>query len=151
MELAKQFIIHQHLCQLLKIQLFMEPTHMWEQFIAHLIKSILLIDHLAWVAQEILEQWVTNPTAIMTFVIPTPYKPLMEDVQDAHQAPNRVWILMHVLEYMLLLLALHFRDFQMMVHDVSLAQHIQELRIKILYALLMVAIQTNMLLQMVHV
>ena len=58
---------------------------------------------------------------------------------------------MHVLEYMLLLLALHFRDFQMMVHDVSLAQHIQELRIKILYALLMVAIQTNMLLQMVHV
>ena len=84
MELAKAFIIHQHnLCQLLKTLMFMEPTHMWEQFIAHLIKSILLIDHLACLAQQILEQWVTKPTAIMMFVMPTPYKPLMEDVQDA--------------------------------------------------------------------
>ena len=87
----------------------------------------------------------------MMFVILIPYKLLMEDVKDAKQALKEVLLVTIVLESMFLLLAVQFREFQMMEHIVSLVQHIQELRIKILYALLMFAIQTNMLFQMVHV
>ena len=50
-------------------------------------------------------------------------------------------------QHMFLQLVIHLKNFQMMEHVASDAQHTQELRIKILYALLMVAFQMSMLFQ----